>query len=715
MSGIHYRLVCMAALIALPFVTFVATAQEEGAGADGPCNVEGLPRPSTLLGPERLEALRTEIRDWPWKRQAYAARFRANADRWLARTITVPERAGYLHNFYCTDGVRLAVPEDQIFTSNTYTCPACGKTYSGERYDGGRRFLEHRWRYQACRDLAIVAAVEQDPRYAAKAAELLEKYADAYPGRHTSATEGGIMYQSLDEAVMMIPFAGAYDLIHDMGVLSDAAKEHIAQDLLRESAEGLMKVGSGGNWGSWHLSAVGVVGVAIRDQRLIDYAVDRFKAQIANELGTDGLWPESVHTYHFYPLRAFIQLAEACANVGIDLYHWTAPNGNCLRDMFTAPINYAYPSAQLPAINDGWYESWLPPGQYEAAYYRYGRDDIAWALQRALARYPRESAEPEGRKTYLEPWGVLLGRPLPDTITAPALVSTDFDNIGICVLRNQATPSIVATFDYGRHLGHGQFDKMGITLFANDRVLAADYGTPGYGSAILPYYRGATSHNTIIIQGEGQQPTKTGKLEAFQVTDAYTLATATDTEAYPGTNWRRSLLLTDRYLLVMDSLTADTERSYDFFFHSEGDHFAVEDDGAPVEITALGSPYVHDVRRHTCAGDTCRAEWGFDDGTGLLLVQTSDAAPDGVFSARTPAETAARQVPLFVARRTGHTVNFVTLLVPFARRGDMAETGVRFDPAGRVEIVCGGVVDQVSFEAGLSALAVSRGLEGTPK
>ena len=40
----------------------------------------------------------------------------------------------------------------------------------------------------------------------------------ACQGRHTTPTDGGIMYQSLDEAVMMISLAEAYDLVCHSGV-----------------------------------------------------------------------------------------------------------------------------------------------------------------------------------------------------------------------------------------------------------------------------------------------------------------------------------------------------------------------------------------------------------------------------------------------------------------------------------------------------------------
>ena len=71
-----------------------------------------------------------------------------------------------------------------------------------------------------------------------------------------------MIYQSLDESMWIIPLAQAYDLIHD-----DLSPEQRAsiENFLRTVAEGLQRCGTHGNWGSWHLSAVGVVGYAIED------------------------------------------------------------------------------------------------------------------------------------------------------------------------------------------------------------------------------------------------------------------------------------------------------------------------------------------------------------------------------------------------------------------------------------------------------------------
>ena len=644
-----------------------------------PCRIDNMPRPCVLLSRDRLEGLKKEISVPGPKRDYFDKHLRTNADRWLGRDITIPARSGHYHNFTCTDGTRLDLPgkDQDMVTSGPYRCPACGRMYEGEKFDGAVRNVRHVWTITGCRDMALMRALTGERKYAEKAAEILRKYADAYPGRHTKNIEGGIFYQSLDESMHFIVLAQAYDLIADAGVLSDADKQHIEQDLFWESAAGLIACGARTNWGSWHLSAVGVIGIATRHQRLIDYGIDRFRAQIRDELGSDGLWPESVHTYHFFPLRGFLLLAEACANAGIDLYQWQAGDGRSLRTMLTAPIGYAYPDMRLAAINDGWFEAFMPLDQYLVAWHRYHLPEFAWVI---AERSRAAGAKPAGSAIRDDVWSFVIGEEIPEQTASPDLHSIDFSNIGISVLRTRpdADPrgEMMLTFDYGRHLGHGQLDKMGITLFGNGRLLVADYGTPSYGAAILPYYTGTWSHNTVIVDGQNQKHTKKGERLAFSNTPLLKASCARTDEAYPGVDWRRCVLLVDdSYVLVVDDLASSASRTYDWLLHCEGDRLRTEGLVTATTVTALGCPYFSDVALHAAEGPRARLQWLYADGSGLSMAAALDPG-SLVFTARCPAESAVRTVPVAVLRKTGHVARFACVM---AVRGHGGSPGADFE------------------------------------
>ena len=646
-------------------------------------------RPSVFLNREELTRLRTELKTVEWKREIYekdlgTPRFigsgiKPNADRWLKQEIVIPARSGHYHNFFCDDGTELRVPDDCKPHAEGYTCPACGKVYKGEKYDAAIRWLIHNRLAVAAFDLGLTYAIEGDERYAEKAAEILIKYADAYPGPHTGHAQGGIMYQSLCESVWSIPLAGAYDFIHDSSALSDADKANIEGKLFKPMAQGLVNMGIPGNWGSWHLSAVGVIGYAIRDQELVDYAVKSFKSQIANQLGEDGLWPESVHCYHFYPLGAFLYLAEAAIHNGTDLYHWEAKPptdrgrlGKSLESMFFAPMGYMYPDLRLPAINDGWFNSFMPLSQYELAYARYGDPELAWVVKEGYAT----------RKLHRDGlWAFLQGKTL-DGYEKPELQSINFPVLGIAILRSPS--GNMMTFDYGPFMGHGQPDKMGITLFANGSLMAADYGTPGYGSASMHWYSSTMAHNTVVVDGKGQARTNERRLTHFDTGSIFEVAEAESEQAYPGVLHKRTVMRVGENFIVIDRLKSKEKHTYDWFFRSEG---KLEFGGKAAD-KQLGYAYVEE-KSQLATDVPWKARWDLG-GKGLDLFML-DAHPSLITSAECPAETTARKVPLLIVRKEGKEAVFVAVLAPF--EGDSAvecsESG------GLIRLEHDGVIDWV--------------------
>ena len=645
-------------------------------------------RPSVFLSPEEIVQLRTELETVQWKRDMFeregvdrtflsGAGIKPNADYWLAQKIVIPARSGHGHNFFCDDGNWLVFPKDLKPDPNGYPCSVCGKVCKGERYDGAVRWKLHNKLAVGAFDLGLVYALYGDKRYAEKAAEILLKYADAYPGPHTKATEGGIMYQSLCEAVWSIPLAGAYDFISSSDALTPADRLKIEDKLFHPVAQGLMTCGLGGNWGSWQLSAVGVIGYSIRDGKLVKYALDSFRSQIRNQLGDDGLWPESIHTYHFYPLSAFLYLAEAAYHNGTDLYHWEAKPGKGLHAMFTEPLEYMYPDFRLPAINDGWFKSFLPQSQYELAYARYGDPAFEWAVA-------------EGRKRQLAEqmgiWTLLRGEAIEHEPPSPEFRSIDFPVLGIAVLRSPG--GSMMTFDYGPFLGHGQLDRMGVTLFANGKLMVADYGTPGYGSKILPWYTNTPGHNTVVVDEKSQARTNERRRTILELGKNSDVVQAETEQAYPGVMHRRTVVRAGECFVVIDDLESAESHTYDWFLRSEG---KLTTDLKSGVSKPLGYDYVTGCVQHS-AGSGWSADWKLGD-VGLKLIFPI-ADKYGVTTAKCPAESGARQVDLLVVRKTGNHARFVSVLIPYTGRCDVECSVVN----GAIKLISGDVTDVVHLD-----------------
>ncbi|MDE3066373.1 MAG: glycoside hydrolase family 88 protein [Verrucomicrobiota bacterium] len=630
-----------------------------------PCKWDSLARPSVLVTPQRLARVRREVlRGRGERRTIYQKDIKANADRWLHRRIVIPGVGGWAHDFFCTDGTMLGLPTDQEFNPEVPSrCPVCGKAYLDPKILGARRFFEHYWLAGAARDLALTYAIEQRPEYAHQAAEILLKYADAYPHE---LGEGGFQGMTLSEAVCLIPLAEAYDLVCD--TMTPAQRRHVERDFFWPATQSLTHAGFAGNWGSWHLSAIGVIGYATRHQRFIDFATREFKSQIANQLGDDGLWPESVGTYHFYALDAFLGFAEASANCGQDLYHWSPKPGKSLEAMFEAPLWYAYPNLRLAEINDGWFESWLPADQYTLACHRYGAPEFAWAVRKL--RREGESGNPgEFMPRYYR--YLLYGKKLPSRIPKPVFTSTNFPVLGIAILRQGSglppNREMMMTLHYGPFLGHGHYDKMGVTLFAQGRLLAPDYGTSGYGIGLSRFLQSAPGHNTIVVDGKNQRRTRDRDLVAFTNTPEFKLAAARTSELAPGTIWTRTVMLADEYAVIWDRIDGATEHQYDWFFHAEGKEFSLRHVGkaqsSPDEIKGEFSyPFITDVHNYTLGGLASVARWA-SDGGGLDLWALS-SSNQTAFTGRFPTPEI-RRVPLLVLRQKSRQAQFLAVLRPW--------------------------------------------------
>ncbi len=631
-----------------------------------PCRYDNNKRPSVLVTAERLSLVRNEVLQNGSARGAvYHEYVKSNADYWLNRKIEVTGTGGWLHDFFCDDGSELEIPEDKQFDPKVPSkCPVCGRTYLNEKILAARRAQEHYWYCGAVRDFSLVYAIEGKKEYARKAVEVLMQFVDFYP-------RVPLMRQTLEEAVLMIPLAESYDLLYDF--MTEEQRSLIRDELLWPAAQVLSKSGMGGNWGSWHLSAVGVIGYATRHQRFIDFATAQFKEQIRDQLGDDGLWPESVHTYHFYPLNGFLAFAEAAANNGDDLYNWEAKPGKSLKKMFTAPLRYVYPNMQLAAINDGWYSSYLPQDQYMMAYCRYGLPEFAWAVQQ-VERAGKSGALGD----HLGPGyrHLLYGEPIPKELAQPTFSSVNFPVLGIAVLRHGShfpeDEEMMMTFDYGPFLGHGHPDKMNITLFAKGKLLIPDYGTTGYGSPLNQFLISTASHNTIVVDGENQPKTKEGDLVAFVHTPSLKLASAGITEVIPGSTWSRTVMMLEGYAVVWDRIEGNEEHQFDWFFHAEGDTLLLSRSSGGhafslPEEEEFSYPFLTDVKKNEQSGTSAKVLWNWGDyGVGLWFMHDQGQK---IYTSKMPTE-GKKEVPLLILRKNEKSADFLALIKPLKGEND---------------------------------------------
>ncbi len=604
-----------------------------------------------MLSEAILDRARARLGQPPFA--AAAARLRAAQREDLARPVIVPppdQPAGYYHDYFCPEhGVQLVF---DWRSPRAHRCPVDGAIYRGQPYDRSWWWFVNHEHSDAAFRLALSWRLQGERPCLDQAAAILRAYAAHYPEAGWPAgdprpRQGKVAYHALDEAVWLIPLAWAYHLIRP--ALGEGARREVETRLFQPAAAHLMaqRWPQVHNYMCWLNAAVAGAASLLNRPDLLAAVVDGpygFRQQVEAGVLADGTWWEGSASYHFYTLAALLALLRSLPEVA---QHGRAPSAGALRrlpklrQMWLAPLRWAYPDLTLPALNDCWYHSSLvgecghgiPPAAafYEIGAGWYGDAAFHYVLAAAYARgQARDSLE-----------ALIFG---PDDVAGPTertpaggagtrqprllTTSANLAELGVAVLRGPNRRAerderevVVArpapgsagmdrrTFlllKYGPHGGgHGHPDKLGIVLFAEGERLSPDLGTPGYGIALNDcWYRHTLSHNTVLLDGQ-RQPPAAGRLLAFAPRRATRRATGDlhrprrpegyagfgvidaavewpadepAAGAYRGARFRRIVLARPSYFLDLYLVSCPSDRQIDWAYHHRG------------QLTYLGPP-----------------------------------------------------------------------------------------------------------------------------
>ena len=451
----------------------------------------------------------------------------------------------------------------QYSVPNTHTCPVDKKTWTGWPYDQVIYARRHTDLANAARDNALAFRLTGNRAYGEAAAWILKQYAAkylSYPLKDTNnkvtSSAGRVSAQTLDEAVWLVPVAWAYDLLSDTDLLTAAERSDIESNLLRASVSVVQRNDAGvSNWQSWHNAAIGAVGFTLRDDAMINAAVEGksgFRFQMNNSVLGEGFWYEGAWGYHFYALDPLVQLADMAAANGVDL--WSDPH---LRGMFTAPLQLTFADGSLPAFNDSKPQSLFDQARlYEHAFARWG-DPLFAAVASQRAR---------SRDALL--WGIA---DLPAASLEGQRAGV-FGESGYAVLRTPASDHSV-TLKFGPHGGwHGHYDKLGFVSFGLGGILGVDPGTQSYAAPThATWDKETVAHNTVVID-EKSQGEATGNLVWQDFTDQYTAVRADAGPAYANVSLTRTMLVTPEYAVdVFEAKSNDgAVHRIDWVYHNDG-------------------------------------------------------------------------------------------------------------------------------------------------
>ena len=486
---------------------------------------------------------------------------------------------------------------------------------------GGYTHERHKRNWFMMQKAGVLYQITEQEKYASYIRSMLLVYAGLYPtlGLHPtnrSYATGKIFWQCLNDANWLVYVSQAYDCIYDY--LSQEERSLLEENLFRPFADFLSidnpkffnRIHNHSTWGN---AAVGMIGLVMNDQELIDralYGLDvsknqlnerdndgglirpdglkkaGFLAQLDASFSPDGYFTEGPY-YLRYAIFPFLQFGKALANnkpeLGILEYR-----DSILQKAVYSLLYQTDKNGLFFPINDAQKGmSWKAREVVTAvdlAYYYYGKDPMLLSI-----------AQKQGR-VALDEAGFAVAKGIADNLAEPfhqkSIVFTDGAKGmegGIAILRNSTTSDseLCLVMKYSAQgMGHGHFDKLSFSLYDETGEILQDYGAARWvnidqkgGGRYLPennsWAKQSIAHNTLVINekshyngdikiGEKYHP----NLVYFKGDSTIQLVIARSSNAYLDGDMQRTLVLLNdeffRHPILIDIFKASTKDKSQF-------------------------------------------------------------------------------------------------------------------------------------------------------
>ncbi|NPV46950.1 MAG: hypothetical protein HPY69_08320 [Armatimonadetes bacterium] len=600
-------------------------------------------------------------------------------------------------------GLHLPDPAYPEEATETYVNPV-GQRVTMRYHAGpqGEKFrISGRLRYQRILRLTELGALGKvyaltgETAYAEKAAKVLRRVAEVYPGYlphdwnriyadYSNLQSGKLSGWKLHDAQTFLQMGICYDLICDSGVLTDADKRLIENGAFRECARLLTATSPRGtciNDGPYAMACGAQLGVMLADHEVVKWAIgepDGFPHFVRRYFFRDGFWEDGTFSYTGMALGSLYACPEILQGYS-DPASYTAEDrydnldllaDPLLRKIYVAPLRVLMPDRTGPPISDSAVGATYPRRHAETNYRWYPTA----RSERILAHVYDGKFGDEGDEYALfrrDP-NADLGAVEPLDPAARSLVQP---GVGWAILRAGEGRGAAAVYlKYGVYgSGHGHPDKLNFIFYDQEAELICDQGYLGARHEISPWNRSTLCHNVVLVDGQAQKAAA-GELLAFAPGALAQTAVARGEAAVPGADrYERALTLVDhgvgrRYLVDMVRVAGG--QRHDYVIHGAGQDFvAPPGDWHPfsgdVADPKAGGKWVRSAETATSAGPVT-ARWQ-EAGKGVRLdlltppgTQVLHLTAPGQRHRADPWEQ--RTLHLLMARRPGPENVFLSVL-----------------------------------------------------
>lgn len=512
---------------------------------------------------------------------------------------------------------------------------------------GGFSHERHKKNFLILQKAGVLYQILNDDNYAVYVRDMLLAYAKMYPtlGLHPqqrSYAPGKLFWQALNDANWLVYVSQAYDCVYDF--LSENERNQLEKNLFRPFAD-FLSVGSPQffnrvhNHSTWGNVAVGMIGLVIDDDELVNRALNGLKedtilsgqkdndgglikkegqktgflANVDEPFSPDGYYTEGPY-YQRYAMYPFLIFAEALENKKPDLKILEHKNRVLIKSVY-ALLNLTNAEGEFFPLNDS-----------QKGMSIYSRElvsvvDIAYAFG---GKDPSllSIAKKQGR-VALDNSGMAVALAIQNKLETPFIKkSINFSDGangkhgGVAIIRTQGRDKELAlVMKYSAQgLSHGHYDKLSFSFYNKGTEVIQDYGLArfvnieqknggGYLKENETWAKQSIAHNTIV---QNETSHFNGNFETgsqfhsekylFDVSNPKVqITSAIENNAYPGTSIHRTMALIQdedyENHLVLDIVQLDSDKvnQYDLPYYYLGQlmttNFAYE---TPKSLEPLG-------------------------------------------------------------------------------------------------------------------------------
>lgn len=613
---------------------------------------------------------------------------------------------------------------------------------------GGYTHQKHKQNYKEIHNAGYLYQILKDEKYAAFIKEMFIEYAAIFktlpihPTNKSYAT-GKIFWQCLNDANWLVYGSQAYSAIYDY--LTAEERDIIENNLLRPfadfiSIENPRFFNRIHNHSTWANAAVGMVGLAIKDEALVERAlyglkmdkvdgaakdndggfiyregktVAGFFAQIDYAFSPDGYYEEGPY-YQRYAMLPFMVFDDALDRHHPDLNIFEYRNGILIKAVKTL-LQQTNQSGDFFALNDAQKGmSIRSRAVVTAVNMAYGASRDPFFVEAARIQ----------NKVLLDDNGLALAQQMASTSSQPLDKSSiklrdgaHGDEGALYILRaGPNTDQTTAVFKCtAQGLGHGHFDKLGYILYDEDTEVLQDYGAARWvnidqkgGGRYLPenktYAKQTVAHNTLVVDqkshfnGVYKVAKENHSQPLFFNTDNATIqaAGARDTKAYPGVEMNRTIILwEDDYfenpvLIDLFSAYSESSHTYDMPYHHAGQILDQNFEYSINEPTVMGSAHGYQHLYQEAKGqssDQMQFSW-LKDNKFYTLTSTAETGDQLILArvgANDPHFNLRRDALLIHRKEDKKTADFLTVIENHGTYSPQTE--VPYQPYGKISNV----------------------------